>query len=470
MNDPQEPTDPQDPTAPPPPSEAVAPPIEEPASQAGAPPQPSAAMTAAPEAPAEPAATSSQTAAAPPPTATPPVATRRSRSRSLLAGLLLVLGTLGIVVSGVTVWVHQVLLDSDRYAAMVATVSDDPRVIATVSDGLAHRIVIAIDIQGRLEQRLPGPTAIVAGPIADQIEQRLEETVAELLTKPEFQTFWVDANRFMHAKIVAFLRGDTTVLQTRDGVVYLDVYPLVDAVLRQLQQMEILPPEMVLPDVAGFSLTAAQKALIEQGLGITLPDDFAAIPLFEAPRLAQLQTAVQIFDLFTVAAVVITVLLLLGAVLLAHRRLRMLMAVGLAAVVGLSLLSLVVRTARDALISSLAEVRGIGALQGFFDAVLADLRGFLLWVALAAAVIVIVTYVLGRPAWLELFTTPDKQAWLAEHGRGVRLAVAAVVLFVVVGFVIDWPLAILLAALASLGELTIRALREPASQEIGTAA
>src|SRR4249919_884130 len=165
----------------------------------------------------------------------PATARRRPRARSLLAGLLLVLGSISIVLSGVTVWAHQVLLNSDRYADMVAAVSSDPAVIDAVSSKVATSAVSALDIQGRLEQVLPGPAAIIAGPIADQVEQTLEQVVGNVLVSTKFQTVWVDANRALHAKVVAFLRGDTTVLQARDGIVYLDVYPLIDAVLRQLQ-------------------------------------------------------------------------------------------------------------------------------------------------------------------------------------------------------------------------------------------
>ena len=386
---------------------------------------------------------------------------RRPRARSLLAGLLLVLGSLSIVVSGVTVWAHQVLLDSDRYAAMVAAVSDEPAVIEAVSSKVATGAVTALDVQGRLEQVLPGPTAIIAGPITDQIEQRLEAVIADVLVTPQFQTVWVDANRAMHAKVVAFLRGDTTVLQTRDGVVYLDVYPLIDAVLRQLQQIGIIPADAELPDVAGFSLTDAQRALLERALGVTLPSDFAAIPLFEAARLERAQSAVQAFDAITVASVLLTVVLLVGAIALARRRRRMVMAVGLGAIVGLMLLSIVIRAARAYLVSAFADPTGAAAVEGIFTAAITDLRGMLLWVAVIGAIVVVVAYLVGRPSWFELASTDDRTGWAADHAGGIRGAVIALVVFLLVGFIVDWPLAILLAALAGLIELTLRNMREP---------
>lgn len=418
----------------------------------------------APVPPAEPAAGTSGDGAAPAIAGDPQpsrTSRRRPRARSLLAGLLLVLGSLSIVLSGVTVWAHQVLLNSDRYAAMVATVSSEPAVIVAVSSKVATGVVDAIDVQGRLEQVLPGPAAIIAAPIVDQIEQTLEKVVGNVLVSPQFQTVWVDANRALHEKIVAFLRGDTTVLQTRDGVVYLDVYPLIDAVLRQLQQTGIIPADAQLPDVTGFALGTAGRALLERTLGVTLPDDFAAIPLFEAAGLEKAQGIVQAFDLITIGSVVLTVLLLLGAVVLAQHRRRMVMAVGLGAVAGLMLLGIGVRFGRDYVVSNVADPQGAAAVGAIFTAAITDLRSMLIWVAIAGIVVVVVAYVLGRPSWLELASTDDRAGWASEHMGGIRGAIVAVVVFALIAIIVDLAVAILLASLAGLVELTLRNLREP---------
>jgi hypothetical protein len=421
----------------------------------------------APPAPAvtPPAPTSSPSAiastqpSAPPPSAA--TARRRPRARSLLAGLLLVLGSISVVLSGVTVWAHEVLLNSDRYASMVATVSSDPAVIDAISAKVATGVVTAVDVQGKLEQVLPGGAAIIAAPIADQIEQKLEEVIGNVLVSEQFQTVWVDANRLLHQKIVAFLRGDTTVLQTRDGVVYLDVYPLIDAVLRQLQTIGIIPADAELPDPTTISLGDTGRALLERTLGITLPADFAAIPLFEAAGLQKAQGIVQAFDAITIGSIVLTIVLMLGAILLARRRRRMVMAVGLGAVAALMLLGIVVRTAREYVVSSFADPQGAAAVGAIFTAAITDLRSMLIWVAVAGIIVVVVAYLLGRPSWFELASSDDRTGWAAEHMGGIRGAIVAVVIFVLIAFVVDLALAILLASLAGLVELTLRNLREP---------
>jgi hypothetical protein len=344
---------------------------------------------------------------------------------------------------------------------MVSTVSSDPAVIDLISARVATGVVTAVDVQGRLGQVLPGPAAIIAAPIADQIEQKLEAVVGNVLVSPQFQTVWVDANRALHQKVVAFLRGDTTVLQTRDGVVYLDVYPLIDAVLRQLQQTGIIPADAELPDVSGFSLGTPGRALLERTLGITLPEDFAAIPLFEAAGLEKAQGIVQAFDVITVGSVILTILLMLGAILLALRRRRMVMAVGLGAVAALMLLGIIIRLAKDLVVSNFADPQGAAAVAAIFTAVITDLRSTLIWVAIAGIIVVVVAYLLGRPSWFELASTDDRTGWASEHMGGIRGAIVAVVVFVLIAFIVDLALAILLASLAGLVELTLRNLREP---------
>jgi hypothetical protein len=369
----------------------------------------------------------------------------------------------------VTVWAHQVLLNTDRYTAIVATVSDDPAVIAAISTRLAETAVTALDIQGRLESVLPDRAAVIAAPVTDQIEQRLEQVVREALASPGFQTFWVDANRFLHEKVVAFLRGDTTVLQTRDGIVYLDVYPLVDAVLRQLQATGIIPADAELPDVSGFELGTAGRAVLERSLGVTLPEDFSSIPIFESSRLERLQSVVQAFDLITIGTVVLTALLLLGAILLARRRRRMVMAVGLGAVAGLMLLSIVVRLGRALVVDAIATPQGAAAVEAIFDAAITDLRGMLIWVAIIGAIVALVAYLVGRPSWFELASTDDRTGWAAEHLSGIRGVLVALVVFLLIGFIVDWPLAIFLAAVAGLVELALRNLREPVEDQAASA-
>jgi hypothetical protein len=414
----------------------------------------------APAGSSEPAAQSAQAATL----AAPPASTttrRRPRARSLLAGLLLVLASISVVLSGVTVWAHQVLLNTDRYAAMVATVSGDPAVIDLISSRVATGVVTAVDVQGRLEQVLPGGAAIIAAPIADQIEQKLEEVVGNVLVSPQFQTVWVDANRLLHEKVVAFLRGDTTVLQTRDGVVYLDVYPLIDAVLRQLQTIGIIPADAELPDASSIALGGTGRALLERTLGVTLPEDFAAIPLFEAAGLQKAQGIVQAFDAITIGSVILTILLMLGAIFLARRRRRMVMAVGLGAVAALMLLGIGIRLAREAVVSGFADPQGAAAVGAIFTAAITDLRGTLIWVAVVGIIVVIVAYLIGRPSWFELASSDDRTGWASEHMGGIRGAIIAIVVFVLIAFVVDLALAILLASLAGLVELTLRNLREP---------
>ncbi len=109
----------------------------------------------------------------------------------------------------------------------------------------------------------------------------------------------------------------------------------------------------------------------------------------------------------------------------------------------------------------LADPQGAAAVGAIFNAAITDLRSVLIWVAVAGIIVVVVAYLIGRPSWFELASSDDRMGWAAEHMAGIRGAIVAVVVFLLVAFLVDLALAILLAALAGLVELTMRNLREP---------
>src|SRR6266508_5121032 len=65
----------------------------------------------------------------------------QGRRRTILVGLLVVLSSLGVLLSTVGIWVRQTALNDDRWAALSARVVSDPEVQASVSRRLASQVV-----------------------------------------------------------------------------------------------------------------------------------------------------------------------------------------------------------------------------------------------------------------------------------------------------------------------------------------
>src|SRR5215217_3739681 len=104
--------------------------------------------------------------------------TRPSVYRRGLTLILVLLAALGVIASVLSIWSHQVLLNTDRFVATVEPVARDPEVISAVSQRVGEEIVIALDIQRRAADVLPERAGFLTDSLAtakaDFIQNRLE--------------------------------------------------------------------------------------------------------------------------------------------------------------------------------------------------------------------------------------------------------------------------------------------------------
>lgn len=330
-----------------------------------------------------------------PPAAANPARPRR-RLRPALAVLLGILACLAIVATTTAVWVHQVALNTDRFVALTARVASDPAVDAALSERISRQVVVALDVQGRLVSVLPDRAQILAGPITTTVQQRLQARIAELLASERFRTAWMAATRFAHTQLLAILRNDSTALTLENGVLTLNVMPLVGAALASLQADGIIPASVSLPDLTSSTTVETARSALQTSLGVNLPADFGTIPLIRAERLEAARTAVRIFDLLVIVAIVLTILLVVGAILLARSRRRAVILMGAGAVVALLVARGAIRAIEGAIVSSISDGGVAPAVRGVFDAVLDDLFGLMVIVTIVGALVALVAWLIGR--------------------------------------------------------------------------
>lgn len=321
---------------------------------------------------------------------------RRRRARTISAVLVGILACLALVVATTVVWVHQVAFNTDRWVALTSTVANNPTVVDTVSERISQEVVDALDVRGRLTTALPENTRLLAGPISATIQDRLQARIATLLESPQFQAAWAEANRFAHTTLMTILRGDSTVITLENGVVTLNLFPLVGAALSTLQSEGIIPASVSLPDLTATEAPEAARAAIQTALGVTLPADFGVIPLVRAERLQTARTAVRIFDLLTILAIVLTVVLFALAAALARDRRRAAVLLGAGAVIALVIARAIIRGAVGAITGSVADSDAQTTVRAVLDDVLADLFGIMVLVAIVGAIVAVIAWLLGR--------------------------------------------------------------------------
>ena len=332
---------------------------------------------------------------------------RGGRRYNILVSLLFLLSCLGILTSTVVVWVHQFALSTDRWVEMVAPLPSNPTFRLQVSTKVANRVVTALDVEGRIAGFMPGRTAVVAGPIADQVEQGLQRRIDTAMASPAFQTAWVQMNRVAHQAIVNILRGNSQTVTIVDGYVVLDVWPLVGVALTQLQAGGIIPADVALPDLSqGLPPGAFDRLNVL--LGGRIPADLGTFPLVPADKLEKAQSLVSIFDLVTIGLVIVTALLALLTIWYANRRLRMLVLLALGGLMALVLARFAIRGLEAAIVSSVSDDSTATTIREVISLVLVNLYAAFRVVILVSVVVAVVAYLAGRPSWLAALTTRGK--------------------------------------------------------------
>jgi hypothetical protein len=244
-----------------------------------------------------------------------------------------------------------------------------------VANAAATQALSAIDVQGRV-QSLPQPVQRLVAPAESGLDSFVHEQALNIAQSPQFATLWTDVNRTAHPALVQLLRGETpanAVLRVSNGELQVNLLALEPGLTQRFQQLPVNP------------LAAA-------------PADFGYVSLASAGGLATAQQAVQFLDRATLLLIVAAIGLILATLFISSDRRRSVLRLGLGIAIGMLLLAIGLFAAQGALVASVAE-RPIGpAVEAALQAELMSLAQFMLVVFVAALVVALIAYLVGRRA------------------------------------------------------------------------
>ncbi len=304
---------------------------------------------------------------------------------------------LTILVATIAVWAHQVAFNTDRFTALAANALEQPEVIDPLAARISAQVVTALDVQSRLTNVLPERVTAIAGPVTLALQDGLTRRLQTLLAEPRMQQALTKTLSFAHTRVMNLLRDQADAATVVNGQVVLEVYPALLVALQQLQTAGIIGPEVELPDPATAEPPGVVRGILENRLGVTLPEDFGTIPLMPVERLETAQTAVRVFDLVVIVLIVLAVALVALAIWLSGKRLRMVVYLAIGTIVAFVLARLFTNAAADALTTGIAQQGLRGAIESILDATLADFRSWALLILIAIGIIGILAYAYGRP-------------------------------------------------------------------------
>ncbi|HEY7344398.1 MAG TPA: hypothetical protein VH620_02475 [Gaiella sp.] len=150
-----------------------------------------------------------------------------SRTRIILARVLVVIGVILVVVSLLSNWVKREALDRSTFRSTSQELIAHPAIQDQLAQTMVEQLYANVDVSAQLEEKLPSNLQALSGPIAGLSRELIDRAAIELLQRPRVQSLFVDAASLAQSQTVRVLEGDTTRLQTTGGNVVLDLHPLV---------------------------------------------------------------------------------------------------------------------------------------------------------------------------------------------------------------------------------------------------
>ncbi|CAM5520352.1 hypothetical protein SAVIM338S_03927 [Streptomyces avidinii] len=282
---------------------------------------------------------------------------------SSLSAVLIALTCVLVPVSLLTVWVHDIVLDTGRYVSTVSPLASDPAIEAAA----VHRITAAADVRVDgaqvtsdlakwLEaQGLPPRVGTAVKALGPQLDSAADAAVSKVATRfvgsDAFETVWTTANRAAHTAVVHALTGEGRgAVGVEGGTVTLDVGAAVESVKEDLVKAGLSPAEKI-------------------------PEVDRQMVLFQSEKLAKIRGAVHLLDVVGNWMPVLTVVLGALGVLLARRRRRALVATALGAAGACLVFGIGLAVVRHYYLDHLpAQVQSPAAAAAVFDTLVRFLR------------------------------------------------------------------------------------------------
>ena len=331
--------------------------------------------------------------------------TFRRRSRQVLTGVLVVLTCISLLASVVGYWVRSSVYDTDNWIELVGDLPQNTEVATALSVRLTTELMSALDVQTRIRDVLPERAGILAAPITEGLEGIVQDASYRVITSDQFHELWIGVNRFTHEQLVRLLEGEPGRVSVVDGVVYLNLMPLMGKVLGLVAGVapDLIGNGQPVPDIGPDTPPDQARAELESYLGRDLPDDFGVIEVFQSDRLAAAQSFFTMFARLVNLLMALTVVLAGVTIFLARSRRLALLELALGAVVTIAAARAIVRNLVEQLIDQIRDPTTSGAIRATIEEVAGTLRGLLTWIVVLGIIVVVLAFLTGpsRPAvWL----------------------------------------------------------------------
>jgi hypothetical protein len=369
----------------------------------------------------------------------PAAAPRAKRWQKITSVVLLVIGFILVPISGIAIWAHNQLTNTDRYVETVSPLAGNQDIQAAVATRVVNALFANVDVSKRIENALPARADFLGQPIANATKSYATDVTKKLLASDQFQKLWDGVNRRAHNQLVALLTDEP---KKAHGAVSID-------------------KGQVSLDL-GSVIKKVQAKLVDAGLtfleNVHVPPVSRTIAIINTEGLSEARTYLGILDTLAWVLPVLGVLALIGAAVVVPTRRRATIRAALVLVASCAFTLALLAIGRSLYLDAAASPNvSKDAASAVFDILVRNLRYGIITLAVIGIIIALVAYFVGpsapavkarslassgisgarRRAGDLGYQSSPVETFAAAHRRGLELGVALIALLVLV--LLDHP-------------------------------
>jgi hypothetical protein len=369
----------------------------------------------------------------------PAAAPRAKRWQKITSVVLLVIGFILVPISGIAIWAHNQLTNTDRYVETVSPLAGNQDIQAAVATRVVNALFANVDVSKRIENALPARADFLGQPMANATKSYATDVTEKLLASEQFQKLWDGVNRRAHNQLVALLTDEP---KKAHGAVSID-------------------KGQVSLDL-GSVIKKVQAKLVDAGLtfleNVHVPPVSRTIAIINTEGLSEARTYLGILDTLAWVLPVLGVLALIGAAVVVPTRRRATIRAALVLVASCAFTLALLAIGRSLYLDAAASPNvSKDAASAVFDILVRNLRYGIITLAVIGIIIALVAYFVGpsapavkarslassgisgarRRAGDLGYQSSPVETFAAAHRRGLELGVALIALLVLV--LLDHP-------------------------------
>lgn len=270
---------------------------------------------------------------------------------------LAVIAVLLLAVGNVAVWASEAARDPETYADAQVLDLGPGGLEGMIQQRLTDAVVDAVDIDGIIQDNLPGPLAAFGTPAEDLGRQVIDETITSVLSQPGVTSLIDRIESASDEELVALLLDESTYLRLDGDMVVLDLDPLIEEVAVQIDDF--------IPDGLAEMVPVLSSDTI-------IPDDLQnggiELELIELPALADAVESLDTLDQLAEVLPIAGGIAALAAFAVARRRSRLAIILGLGSTAAVVLVAAGAMTGAGNVLGNVTEPLEAIAGQSLGDA------------------------------------------------------------------------------------------------------